>query len=65
MPVPEEVRSIGHRFHQMKQSGELEQRLSKLQKKQKRATTTNGPHPHHQQESYPKQQVQRQVFNTG
>jgi hypothetical protein len=29
-------------------SGKLERELSRLSKLQKRALTTNGPHPHHQ-----------------
>lgn len=31
----------------MKTLGELERKVNRLMKKQRRAPTTNGPHPHH------------------
>lgn len=43
----------------MKNSGELEKRLKSLFKKQKRAITTSGPHPHHGMDIPP--QALRQV----
>jgi hypothetical protein len=60
-----EVRRVAERYQSMKHSGELESRLSKLQKKQKKATTTNGPHPHHQAEGYGQKPIaaSRQVYN--
>jgi hypothetical protein len=43
----EEIERIRERFIKMKNTGELEKRLKQLNKKQKRAVTTSGPHPHH------------------
>jgi hypothetical protein len=43
----EDVQAVKSKYHGLIRSGELERRLSRLMKKQKRATTTNGPHPHH------------------
>ena len=47
MTAQEEVDKIIMRYKQMQRSGELDRRMKALLKKQKRATTTNGPHPHH------------------
>lgn len=41
------VDSIRKQYYQKKNSGALEKELQKLYKKQKNASTTNGPHPHH------------------
>jgi hypothetical protein len=44
---PEEVQQIKDYYNNLKNSGELGKLLSRIMRKQKKATTTNGPHPHH------------------
>eukprot|EP00347_Sterkiella_histriomuscorum_P009002 403342907 len=47
--VPEEeIQKIKQRYYQQKRSGELDKKLGRLYKKQKRASVHNGPHPHYQ-----------------
>jgi len=41
------VDRIRQSFIRQKNLGNLEKTLIKLRRKQKNATTTNGPHPHH------------------
>lgn len=43
----DEVAKIKERYLGLKSSGDLDRKLARLMKKQKRATTTNGPHPHY------------------
>ena len=44
------VQNIKDYYLSEKQMGQLDKNLVKLMRKQKNATTTNGPHPHHQQD---------------
>jgi hypothetical protein len=47
--VPEEeINKIKRKYILYKKSGELDKKLARLLKKQKRAAIHNGPHPHHQ-----------------
>lgn len=46
----EEIEKIRERYVKSKNSGDLEKKLRQLNKKQRRAVTTSGPHPHHQLE---------------
>ncbi|CDW82003.1 UNKNOWN [Stylonychia lemnae] len=48
-PVPEEeIKKIKNRYISCRHSGELDKKLAKLQRKQRKAAVHNGPHPHHQ-----------------
>jgi DNA polymerase IIIc chi subunit len=47
IPDEEELKQLKERYAHLRQSGELERTLSRLQIKQKRTVTTHGPHPHH------------------
>lgn len=42
-----EIDKIKDYYLTEKQMGQLDKNLVKLMRKQKNATTTNGPHPHH------------------
>ena len=42
------IAKIRERYDQMRKNGKLEKELHRLERKQKNATTTNGPHPHYQ-----------------
>jgi hypothetical protein len=46
--IPEDLVQIKGRYQGLIASGKLEKELSRLSKLQKRALTSNGPHPHHQ-----------------
>ena len=43
----EEIGKIKGYYSRLRQTGELDKILTRLMRKQKRAMTTNGPHPHH------------------
>jgi hypothetical protein len=46
--VPEEeIKKIKSRYLSYIKSGELDKKLIKLSKKQRKAAVHNGPHPHH------------------
>ncbi|MFS8160046.1 MAG: hypothetical protein ACMG6E_07515 [Candidatus Roizmanbacteria bacterium] len=45
-----QIAKIRDFYRKLKSQGELDKTLVKLLRKQKNATTTNGPHPHHQTE---------------
>lgn len=60
----EEIERIRERFIRMKNIGELERKLKQLNRKQKKAFTTSGPHPHHLVEQQPPQPI-RQVTHIG
>lgn len=59
----DEIEKVRERYTKMKNSGDLERKLKYLNKKQKRAVTTSGPHPHHQMEQT--SQSARQVTQIG
>lgn len=52
----EDIEKIKQKYKALETNKELEKRLSRLMKKQKRALNTNGPHPHH-----PQQQLSSQI----
>lgn len=43
----DDVEKMRQKYINLRNQGELDRRLTKLIRKQKRATTTNGPHPHY------------------
>ncbi len=45
--IDEDLVKIKQRYESLITSGKLERELARLSKLQKRALTTNGPHPHH------------------